>query len=421
MRPFVATLIPEVEKHPVKVNKHQVRVINYSNMSNTTSPCDRAIMGSNNLHVDDSLKIDDYIKKRFDLLFIQLSNGNINDQFYQPEANSALLRPGDQLGWSSDEGCETVRTNSDSDSASLNDSGISSPSSKQVGDPDILFKEILEKGVGDEDIVYLSMSFENLARDGQEDWIGKTTWVTPPRAEANHCDCVLENSTGCARTEVYCKSDERSKTALTVKRHIRNSNRPEKPETIKGEMFYNKNYKVRKMNILRDARNEQRRLSTAYQKVTGSGLLKLNELKFRKKKLKLGKSEIHGLGLFAAEPIPPNEFIIEYVGQKIRPIIADNREKQYKSSGIGSYCFKMDEDSIVDATKYGNLNRYINHSCNPNSYARILNIDNQKKIVIYSKKFIKFNEEITYDYKMPLEDEKIVCYCGSRGCRKFLN
>ncbi|KAG8267357.1 Histone-lysine N-methyltransferase setd1b [Homalodisca vitripennis] len=390
-------------------------------MSNTTSLCNRATLRSNNSHVDGSLKITDYIKKRFDLLFIQLGNGIVTDEVCQPETNSALLGVVDQVGWSSDEGCETVKTNSDSDSVSLNDSGISSPSSKQVGDPDILFREILEKGVAEEDIVYLSMSFENLARDRQDDWTGKTSWVTPPRPVVNHCDCVPKNSTGCARTEVYRKSDERSKPGMIVKRHIRNNNRLKKPETEKREQFYNRNYKVRKMNIFRDARNEQRRLSTAYQKVTASGLLKLNELKFRKKKLKLGKSEIHGLGLFAAEPIPPNEFIIEYVGQKIRPIIADNREKQYKSSGIGSYCFKMDESTIIDATKYGNLNRYINHSCNPNSYARILNIDNQKKIVIYSKKFIKCSEEITYDYKMPLEDEKVVCYCGSRGCRKFLN
>ena len=30
-------------------------------------------------------------------------------------------------------------------------------------------------------------------------------------------------------------------------------------------------------------------------------------------------------------------------------------------------------------------------------------------------------EELTYDYKFPIEDAKIPCNCGSRRCRKTLN
>ena len=30
-------------------------------------------------------------------------------------------------------------------------------------------------------------------------------------------------------------------------------------------------------------------------------------------------------------------------------------------------------------------------------------------------------EEVTYDYKFPIEDEKIPCLCGAVKCRKFLN
>ena len=32
-------------------------------------------------------------------------------------------------------------------------------------------------------------------------------------------------------------------------------------------------------------------------------------------------------------------------------------------------------------------------------------------------------EELTYDYKFPVEDcsKKIPCQCGSRKCRKYLN
>lgn len=45
----------------------------------------------------------------------------------------------------------------------------------------------------------------------------------------------------------------------------------------------------------------------------------------------------------------------------------------------------------------------------------------EKKIVIYSKREIRKNEEITYDYKFPIEDEKIPCSCGATKCRGSLN
>ena len=51
----------------------------------------------------------------------------------------------------------------------------------------------------------------------------------------------------------------------------------------------------------------------------------------------------------------------------------------------------------------------------------MIKIDGSSKIVIYSKQPIAIGEEITYDYKFPLEDEKITCLCGAQGCRGFLN
>lgn len=65
------------------------------------------------------------------------------------------------------------------------------------------------------------------------------------------------------------------------------------------------------------------------------------------------------------EPIAADEMVIEYVGQMIRPIVADVREAHYEATGIGSsYLFRIDLDTIIDATKCGNLARFINHSCN---------------------------------------------------------
>lgn len=45
-------------------------------------------------------------------------------------------------------------------------------------------------------------------------------------------------------------------------------------------------------------------------------------------------------------------------------MVADNREKRYAQQGIGSsYLFRVDHDTIIDATKCGNLARFINHCC----------------------------------------------------------
>ena len=77
-----------------------------------------------------------------------------------------------------------------------------------------------------------------------------------------------------------------------------------------------------------------------------------------------GKSAIHDWGLFAREAIGADEMVIEYVGHVVRPVISDVREKRYEKQGIGSsYLFRIDLDYVVDATKCGNLARFINHSC----------------------------------------------------------
>ncbi|EFC50365.1 predicted protein, partial [Naegleria gruberi] len=147
-----------------------------------------------------------------------------------------------------------------------------------------------------------------------------------------------------------------------------------------------------------------------------------NQLDTRKKNLKFAKSPIHDWGLFALEDIEQGEMVIEYVGEVIREALSDIREKRYEQIGIGSsYLFRLDNDLIIDATKRGNLARFINHSCDPNCCARIIEVDKQKKVCIYALRKILVGEEITYDYKFPIEESKIPCKCGSQKCKKWLN
>ncbi|KAJ3153941.1 Histone-lysine N-methyltransferase setd1a [Geranomyces variabilis] len=138
--------------------------------------------------------------------------------------------------------------------------------------------------------------------------------------------------------------------------------------------------------------------------------------------LKFARSPIHDWGLFAARRIPTNDFVIEYIGEIIREKVADIREKGYERQGIGSsYLFRINADNIIDATKKGNMARFINHNCEPNCSAKVITVAGRRRIVIYANRDIMEDEEITYDYQFPIEDDKIPCLCGAPGCRGTLN
>uniref|UniRef100_A0A3Q2Y6S9 Histone-lysine N-methyltransferase n=1 Tax=Hippocampus comes TaxID=109280 RepID=A0A3Q2Y6S9_HIPCM len=135
------------------------------------------------------------------------------------------------------------------------------------------------------------------------------------------------------------------------------------------------------------------------------------------------RSPIHGRGLFCKKAIDAGEMVIEYSGNVIRSVLTDKREKYYDGKGIGCYMFRIDDYEVVDATMHGNAARFINHSCEPNCYSRVVTADGLKHIVILAARRIHRGEELTYDYKFPVEDasNKLPCNCGAKKCRKFLN
>uniref|UniRef100_A0A3Q3J4C7 Histone-lysine N-methyltransferase n=1 Tax=Monopterus albus TaxID=43700 RepID=A0A3Q3J4C7_MONAL len=135
------------------------------------------------------------------------------------------------------------------------------------------------------------------------------------------------------------------------------------------------------------------------------------------------RSPIHGRGLFCKKTIDAGEMVIEYSGNVIRSVLTDKRENYYSGKGIGCYMFRIDDYEVVDATVHGNAARFINHSCEPNCYSRVITVDGQKHIVIFASRRIYCGEELTYDYKFPIEDasNKLPCNCGAKNCRKFLN
>ncbi|KHJ43212.1 SET domain protein [Trichuris suis] len=221
----------------------------------------------------------------------------------------------------------------------------------------------------------------------------------------------IAHKSGGARTEGFYRLSKKEKNLQAVRALQKFASEPD--AVVKAPQAQELRAQTRAM---------QRLLFTNYGTETDSDWLKYDQMQTRKKLVRFDVSKIHGWGLFAMEDITPDEMIIEYVGQKIRMAVAERREEVYEKRGIGSsYLFRIDNEWVIDATNHGNLARFINHSCAPNCYAKVISVNSQKRIVIYSKQNIRRGEEITYDYKFPREDEKIPCNCRSFNCRGSLN
>ncbi|KAL5009713.1 hypothetical protein ScPMuIL_012018 [Solemya velum] len=137
----------------------------------------------------------------------------------------------------------------------------------------------------------------------------------------------------------------------------------------------------------------------------------------------LARSRIQGLGLYSSRDLEKHTMVIEYIGDLIRNETANRREAIYEEQNRGVYMFRIDSEVVIDATMSGGLARYINHSCNPNCVAEVVPFDKDSKIIIITNRRIARGEELTYDYKFEMEDDKdkIPCMCGAPNCRKWMN
>jgi hypothetical protein len=151
--------------------------------------------------------------------------------------------------------------------------------------------------------------------------------------------------------------------------------------------------------------------------------------------VRVGRSAIHNWGLFTTRSVPKDGVVVEYMGLALRNSIADHKEKVYeggafKGQGGDCYMFRLDGECVLDATMSGNVARFINHCCTPNCYSKVIvepdaepYVDGSVRghIVIFAMRDLEADEEVTYDYKFPVEAAKIVCGCGSPRCLGFMN
>ncbi|MCH6255271.1 SET domain-containing protein-lysine N-methyltransferase [Puniceicoccaceae bacterium K14] len=134
------------------------------------------------------------------------------------------------------------------------------------------------------------------------------------------------------------------------------------------------------------------------------------------------QSSIHNNGLFASERIPKDEYIIQYLGEKITKKESTRRgiaqHDKSLAQDVGSvYIFELDDKYDIDGNFEWNISRLANHSCSPNCEAQIV----EGEIWFVALRDIKKDEELTFDYGYALEHwEDHPCLCGSKNCAGYI-
>ncbi|MBS1511906.1 MAG: SET domain-containing protein-lysine N-methyltransferase [Bacteroidetes bacterium] len=124
------------------------------------------------------------------------------------------------------------------------------------------------------------------------------------------------------------------------------------------------------------------------------------------------KSNIDGKGLFALESIPARKKVGELEGDLIS--IRKARQLAAKSKRIS--IVEVDDDYALYAAEKDTTYRFINHSCQPNTYMRIF----KRHVEFYALTNIKKGEELTCNYGETHHDGKLKCRCGAKNCIGFL-
>merc|ERR1719469_74323 len=85
---------------------------------------------------------------------------------------------------------------------------------------------------------------------------------------------------------------------------------------------------------------------------------------------------------------------------------------------------KEEEPYIMDAKSIGNIGRYLNHSCNPNSFVQCVFVDTHDPrfhwVAFFTSCFVKAGEELSWNYGYEIGSvpgKELFCTCGSDFCK----
>lgn len=119
--------------------------------------------------------------------------------------------------------------------------------------------------------------------------------------------------------------------------------------------------------------------------------------------------------------VPKGSFVCEYIGELISDSEADRREDD-------SYLFDLDNKDgdtyCIDARRYGNVARFINHLCNPNLVPVKVFVEHQDlrfpRICLFASRDIPAYEELGFDYGEKfwiIKWKHFTCACNSPKCK----
>ena len=127
--------------------------------------------------------------------------------------------------------------------------------------------------------------------------------------------------------------------------------------------------------------------------------------------LEVRASRLVGRGLFAGTAIAKGAKIGEFEGEKI-----GLREARRRAKGRAVIAIVELEHHALDATRVRRGFRYINHSCDANTFMRCTTT----RAEFYARRAIARGEELTVDYGYNQHEGKLRCRCGAANCRGFI-
>lgn len=65
---------------------------------------------------------------------------------------------------------------------------------------------------------------------------------------------------------------------------------------------------------------------------------------------------------------------------------------------MSSYAFDLSKELVIDATKYGNHLRFINHSEVSNCFVCAMFVGSRVRLGVYTEQYITAGQELFYDY-----------------------
>ena len=138
------------------------------------------------------------------------------------------------------------------------------------------------------------------------------------------------------------------------------------------------------------------------------------------KRIRVGKSGIHGRGVFSTAKLKKGEVLIEYLGEIITWKEALRRHPHDPKNPDHTFYFHIDDKHVIDGKHGGNAARWFNHACMPNCEAD--EIDG--RIFVKALRTIQPDTELFYDYGLIIDErytaklkKQFECRCGTRDCR----